>query len=152
MSYIACRSIRVHMPDGSVQTRAPGDPVPEAAGWANPRAWCNRGWIRYVGEGLPPVGVDRGKMRPPRAVTSEDLLKRGLSSPVMPASDMVMPNDPPAPDQPLSAGVVFTENDLGAMKKTELLELAESMGLGLTHHSAKDEIVSMILDAQRTAG
>jgi Rho termination factor, N-terminal domain len=147
MSFIACRSLKVHTAHGQIEIRQPGDPVPEAEGWPNPNAWIKRGYIRYVGEGVPPVGVERAKHRPPRAVTADDLRARGLPVPAHLENAKSAPVAAPAAKEPAEIASL-DEESLQGMKKNELLRLAEELGLGLTHHSSKDDIIAAILDFQ----
>lgn len=48
MGYIAGKVIQIQKADGSVETRKPGDPVPEAAGWKNLSAWLAQKRILHV--------------------------------------------------------------------------------------------------------
>ena len=52
--YTALQDIKVQMPDGSIETRTPGQPVPEAADWSNVQ--------RYVAQGR--LAADSGTIVP----------------------------------------------------------------------------------------
>lgn len=49
MSFVALKSIKVQTADGVIETRKPGDAVPEAAGWKNLQAYIDTKTIKRVG-------------------------------------------------------------------------------------------------------
>ncbi len=57
--------MKVQKADGSVELRQAGEPVPEAATWANPGVWIKRGWIQADDHATSmESGYTRGKLKP----------------------------------------------------------------------------------------
>ena len=66
MSFVALRPLNIQKPDGTMEVRAPGQPVSEAAAWPKVQSWLSRGWIALAeGAVMPQVRPD---YTPSRAV------------------------------------------------------------------------------------
>lgn len=157
MSFVALRPMKVQKADGSYDNRKPGDAIPEAATWPNLGNWIKRGYIKPK-DGKAAYGQDRGARKPMRAVTPEDLAKweaqktareQGTIEEGPGFTGDTTPGQVAGGIEDSSGG--YTDEQLDGMKKAELLELAEGLGLDIDSHESKATIAQAILDAQASA-
>ncbi len=107
--YIALRNIKVQTANG-VEIRKPGEAVPEAEKWPNPRLWIERGYIEFSGKGGKGLPVHhRGKTLPNRKAEESDLKRGGLKKPEEKKADPILEE--------------ADKNEDGRISKTELLKL-----------------------------
>lgn len=142
MSYVLLRSMKVQKADGSYEMRQPGAAVPEAANWPNPGVWVKRGYIRPT-DGKAVVMGERAARQPMRAVTDADL--EDWQNRKVSRENGTLDEPAPAPEETAEK---FTEDQLLAMTKDELLELAEGFGITAEKKATKADLAQAILDAQ----
>jgi hypothetical protein len=145
-----------------LEQRYPGDPCPEAATWPNVQAWINKGVIKPV-DGAPTYQAQKKRPAPMVAAGPEDI-KRGLpaSAPApvagqplpgyqglgsMKAAEVEPEAEAPAEDEEISPEVQAAVEELRAKSKDELLEVADSLELGLPKRTSKSDLIAAILDA-----
>jgi hypothetical protein len=139
--YKAIRSFKVQGADGEYRNVKPGESVPEAAGWKNLKAYLERKWIcredeepsnrHYTARVRPDVAV---KVKPP--------------TPMPPAQPEPEPEPQPEPEpevepEPEPEAAPMTNKSLGRMSKSDLQELADSMGIN--PDQTKADLVAAIL-------
>lgn len=82
MSYVLCKPMKVQVAPGKLEQRQAGDPIPEAASWANPAIWIKRGFIRpTTQEAAAESGYSRAKLQPMRPAKDADAI-RGTGAPI----------------------------------------------------------------------
>lgn len=157
MSFTALRSIKVQTADGGYEVRAPGDKVPEAAEWENVAVWVRRGYLR-PDDGRADLLSYRGVRRPMRAVTADDLAK--WQDGKMARAEGELPEEPgfdaaghigPTDQLPQSSAPEpepkLTAESLQGLKKKQLIEIAEEIGLAVDHKASVADLIEAILDA-----
>lgn len=123
MSYVALRSMKIQKPDGTMELRKPGDPVPEADGWSDPERWVRRQWI------APADGQTLRPMKPPRKP----------SVPAKLPEPAVVEEAPAAP----------THESLSKLTKVQLIQMGEKYGMELNDAALKEELIASVLNAAR---
>jgi hypothetical protein len=48
MAFVALKQMKVAKEDGTIEQRQPGDLVPEASKWINPRVWIEGKWLKEI--------------------------------------------------------------------------------------------------------
>jgi hypothetical protein len=142
----ALRSFKVTGENGQTRVVKPGDPVPEAKGWKNLAAYIRRRWItdangveytgRHFVSGQRAVSVNVGGTPAPAP--------KAVRSPA-PEPEPVAEVEPEVTEDE-SEDLLHTESDLEKMRKGEVVEVAESMGLDTD--GTKSELIAAILEAQ----
>lgn len=116
--------------------REPGEAVPEAAGWKNPKPWVDFGWVKEV----PDAEIKNGRwvnFVPPG----------GRKAPAPPAPPK--PEPKPAPEAIVPEAPKPTAKQLlEAKTKAQLLEIADELGIDtIGSASKKREMVEAILES-----
>ena len=142
--YKALRSFKVTGKDGKTRMVKPGDPVPEAQTWKNPLVYVRRRWITDADGNV----YDGRHYKSGQMVS---IVKRSSTeAPVKAAIKAPAPAPAPAPSptkqKELKLEKAYTKGELEKMKKEEVLEVAESMGLGTD--GTKADLMEAILGAQ----
>ena len=136
MSYKAMRSMKVRGDDGQIRSVKPGDPVPEASGWKNLRAYLNRKWVCREDEPLDPRYVaTKVDTEEPAKVSAEE-----------PAQDEAEKSEEEGGLQIDETPTKYAKSDLLKMSKPELQVLADERGVNPAQN--KEQLADDILAAQ----
>lgn len=135
MSYIALRSLKVQKPDGKMDLRAPGDPVPEAAKWKDVDRWVRRGWIAET----DPATIKTKKGTPRKKSVPAKLKETVAAVPEAPA-----PEPEPAPTGPTAP---LSKDELAKLTKVQLITVGLKYGVSLSESSLKEELIEEVLKA-----
>lgn len=135
----ALRSFKVTGDDGNTRMVKAGDSVPEAAGWKNTSMWIRRRWITDAnGNEYDSRHFVSGKSRQVNVAIG------GAPAPAPKAAPE------PEPEVELEEEVThdefYEESDLDKMKKAEVVDVAEAMGLDTD--GTKAELIAAILEYQ----
>lgn len=72
MPYVALVALKIQRPDGTIEVRKPGEPVPEAEGWKNLDAYVRSRRVGFVAETETPAKAKGSKTAKPTGdATSE---------------------------------------------------------------------------------
>jgi len=131
MSYIALRSLKVQKADGTMDLRAPGDPVPEAANWKDVDRWVRRGWLSET----DPVTI-KAKKAPRKKSVPAKVEKVVMEQPA--------PAPAPEPEQPSPPA---SRDELAKLTKVQLIAIGLKYGVSLNENSLKEELIEEVLKA-----
>jgi hypothetical protein len=151
MAYIALKVFDA--PGGG--KRRPGDVVPEASTWRDPQPWVNKNWVKWVaddeivdGRWLHYEAYAGGRASAPvtfsaRAHASAKQAHASAKQAV--TQEIAAPLSQEAAVESAVPGL--TKDELSAMTKHDLLELAEQRGVVVKAAQPKAEVIQAILDA-----
>ena len=139
--YVALKSFKVKQADGSYRMTKPGEPVPEAVEWRNPKAYIERRWIC--------LEEDYGKSHR-RHFSAKKAVAVKVEKPA-PAAAPPPPEPEPEPEPEAEEeteddGEKYSEKELNAKSKKELQEIAELLDIDPSQNKA--DLVDCILAVQ----
>ena len=149
MGYTCTKPFKVQKADGTMELRRPGQPVPEAAGWANPALWIKRGFIQADDhETAKASGYARDRLEPMREATAADA-KRAEAHVPMP--NKPLPGSEPDGGEGEGEGLSEdqdTKSELMKLRRDELEGLASEQGIeDPAEYPNKEALADAILEA-----
>lgn len=141
MPYVAVRSLKVQRPDGTMDLRAPGQAVPEAANWTDVERWVRRGWI---------APSEPGSAKPAKVTPKPSVPVDPDGNPIHDLPAFIAKRDGLAAAVPKEAPVrpaMPTHESLSKLTKVQLIEMGEKLGLELSDTALKEELIASVLAA-----